>query len=101
MDNSTVLVGTICRQPEYSESPAGIPHTVLVLEHRSLQTEAGLNRQAYVRMQVVLTGVALTQHTRQLTLGNTVKVTGFLNRHQSRSGQAKLVLHAQQIEHIS
>jgi len=101
MDNCTVLVGTICRAPEQSESPAGIPHTVLALEHRSHQMEAGLNRQAYVRIQVVLTGTELTQHTKALTLGNMVKVSGFLNRHQSRSGQAKLVLHAQHIEQIS
>lgn len=96
-----MLVGSICRQPEHSESPAGIPHSVLVLEHRSNQIEAGLHRQSYVRIQVVATGTGLQQQTRHLKLGDMVKVTGFLNRHQSRSGQAKLVLHAQHIEHIS
>lgn len=101
MDNCIVLQGVVCRQPERSESPAGIPHTVLVIEHRSMQQEAGLNRQAYVRMQVVLSGTALQQQAHTLMLGSQVQVSGFLNRHQSRSGQAKLVLHAQQIEQIS
>ncbi|EIW88703.1 primosomal replication protein N [Alishewanella agri BL06] len=66
-----------------------------------MQQEAGLNRQAYVRMQVVLSGTVLQQHAQHLTLGSMVRVSGFLNRHQSRSGQAKLVLHAQQIEQLS
>ncbi|WP_445426230.1 primosomal replication protein N [Alishewanella sp. HL-SH06] len=101
MDNYYVLSGAICRHPERSESPAGIPHTVLTLEHRSMQQESGLNRQAYVRMQVVLSGTALQQQTQHLTLGNMIRVAGFLNRHQNRSGQAKLVLHAQQIEQLS
>lgn len=100
MDNYFVLSGALCRHPERSESPAGIPHTVLTLEHRSMQQEAGLNRQAYVRMQVVLSGAVLQQHAQHLTLGSMVRVSGFLNRHQSRSGQAKLVLHAQQIEQL-
>jgi len=66
-----------------------------------MQQEAGLNRQAYVRMQVVLSGTVLHQQAQHLTLGNNVRVSGFLNRHQSGSGQAKLVLHAQQIEQLS
>ncbi|CAM3736474.1 primosomal replication protein N [Rheinheimera salexigens] len=101
MDNCSVLVGSLCRQPDHSESPAGIPHSVLVLEHRSMQHEAGLQRQVYVRIQVVATGTEFQQITRKLTLGDTLKVTGFLSRHQSRSGQARLVLHAQRIEQIS
>lgn len=101
MDNYTVIHGMICRHPEHSESPAGIPHTVLTIEHRSMQQEAGFNRQAYVRMQVVVSGAELQQQARKLMLGHQIKVSGFLNRHQNRSGQSKLVLHAQQIEQIS
>jgi primosomal replication protein N len=101
MDNIIVLSGAVCRHPERSESPAGIPHTVISIEHRSNQQEDGFNRQAYVRMQVVLSGTVLHQQAQILTLGSMVKVSGFLNRHQNRSGQAKLVLHAQQIEQIS
>lgn len=96
-----MLSGVICKTPEHSESPAGIPHTVLVLEHKSIQQEAGLNRQAYARIQVILSGTALAQQTQTLMLGNMVKVTGFLNRHKHQSGQTKLVLHARQIEQIS
>ncbi|MDP4527763.1 primosomal replication protein N [Alkalimonas delamerensis] len=99
MDNLLVCAGQICRQPARSESPAGIPQLSLVLEHRSQQQEAGLNRQCYVRLQVVCSG-DLAQQTQHLLLGDTVRVQGFLNRHQQRNGQSKLVLHAQQIEQI-
>lgn len=101
MDNSVVFTGQICRQVEHSESPAGIPHSYLVLEQRSMQQEAGMNRQTYVRLQVVCAGKAFNSVTHNLTVGMTVRVLGFLNRHQNRSGQSKLVLHAQQIEILS
>ena len=39
--------------------------------------------------------------TRELIAGCNVKVTGFINRHESRNGNPLLVLHAQQIEMIN
>lgn len=100
MDNCLVITGVICRQPDRSESPAGIPHTHLSLEHKSMQQEAGYNRASYVRLQVVVAG-ELCRQTHNLMQGSVVRVAGFLNRHQSPSGQAKLVLHAQRIEILS
>ncbi len=100
MDNCLVITGVICRQPDRSESPAGIPHLHLSLEHKSMQQEAGYNRASYVRLQVVVAG-ELCRQTHNLMQGSVVRVTGFLNRHQSPSGQAKLVLHAQRIEILS
>ncbi|MFN6261404.1 MAG: primosomal replication protein N [Chromatiaceae bacterium] len=100
MDNSLVITGVICRQPDRNESPAGIPHLYLVLEHKSMQVEAGYNRASYLRIHVVVTG-ELSRQSHNLMQGSVVRVQGFLNRHQTRSGQAKLVLHAQQIEILS
>ena len=100
MDNCLVITGVICRHPDRSESPAGIPHMHLSLEHKSMQQEAGYNRASYVRLQVVVAG-ELCRQTHNLMQGSVVRVTGFLNRHQSPSGQAKLVLHAQRIEILS
>ena len=100
MDNCFVVTGVICRQPDWSESPAGIQHHYLVLEHRSMQLEAGVNRASYFRIHVVVAG-ELTRQSHNLMQGDVVRVVGFLNRHQTRSGQAKLVLHAQQIEKLS
>ena len=66
-----------------------------------MQNEAGLNRQAFVRMQVVATGEWSQHLTRDLTAGSNIKVSGFINRHESRNGNPLLVLHAQQIEMIN
>lgn len=68
------------------------------LEHQSTQIEAGLPRNAFVAIQVVLSGDIAQQYAQQLQAGNSIRVTGFLTRHESKDGVAKLVLHAQQIE---
>ena len=99
-ENSLTLVGTVVKAPKQSTSPAGIVHSQFSIDHKSIQNEAGLNRQAFVRIQVVATG-ELSHLTRELVAGNMVKVTGFINRHESRSGNPLLVLHAQQIEMIN
>ncbi|VFT75804.1 primosomal replication protein N [Klebsiella aerogenes] len=48
MTNRLELSGIICRTPLRKVSPSGIPHCQFVLEHRSVQEEAGFHRQAWV-----------------------------------------------------
>ncbi|MGL1956529.1 MAG: primosomal replication protein N [Colwellia sp.] len=100
IENSLVLVGQVVKTPKQSTSPVGIVHSQFSIDHKSIQSEAGLNRQAFVRIQVVATG-ELSHLTRELVAGNYVKVSGFINRHESRNGNPLLVLHAQQIEMIN
>ena len=71
------------------------------MDHKSIQIEAGMNRQAFVRIQVVATGQLSKTLTRDLIAGCKIKVTGFINRHESRNGNPLLVLHAQNIELIN
>ncbi len=66
-----------------------------------MQTEDEFNRQVFVRMQVVVSGQWSQNLSRELTAGCNVKVVGFINRHETRSGNPILVLHAQQIEMIN
>ena len=100
-ENTLVLVGTVVKTPKLSTSPAGLHHCQFSIEHRSVQVEAEMNRQAFVRMQVVATGEWSQHLTRELTEGKAIKVSGFINRHESRNGTPLLVLHAQQIEMIN
>lgn len=100
IENRLVLVGEVVRSPKQSTSPAGITHSQFSIDHKSIQNEAGMNRQAFVRIQVVASG-DLSHLTRELVAGNVVKVTGFINRHESRNGNPLLALHAQQIEMIN
>ncbi|HBY84407.1 MAG TPA: primosomal replication protein N [Colwellia sp.] len=99
-ENCLVLIGEVVRTPKQSTSPAGISHSQFSIDHKSIQNEAGMNRQAFVRIQVVATG-DLSHLTRELIAGNVIKVTGFINRHESRNGNPLLALHAQQIEMIN
>jgi primosomal replication protein N len=99
-ENCLVLTGEVVRAPKQSTSPAGISHSQFSIDHKSIQNEAGMNRQAFVRIQVVATG-DLSHLTRELVAGNVVKVSGFINRHESRNGNPLLVLHAQQIQMIN
>jgi primosomal replication protein N len=91
----------ICKTPKYSQSPAGIPHCMFVLEHKSMQVEADLNRNSYVRLQVIASGIKFQEQTQHLYVGQAIQVSGFLNRHESRNGLSQLVLHAQHIERIN
>ena len=99
--NQYVLSGTVCKTPKFSQSPAGIPHCTFVLEHKSMQVEAELNRNSYVRLSVVASGAQLQNQTQHLYVGQAIQVRGFLNRHENRNGLSQLVLHAQHIERIN
>ncbi|GAA0822677.1 primosomal replication protein N [Colwellia sp. D2M02] len=99
-ENNLVMTGEVVKAPKQSSSPAGIAHSQFSIDHKSIQNEGGFNRQAFVRIQVVATG-ELSQLTRELVAGSMVKVSGFINRHESRNGNPLLVLHAQQIEMIN
>lgn len=98
--NQLVIAGTLAKTARLTKSPAGIPHLHFSIEHRSMQTEAGLSRQCYARIQVVASGDWTLAWSEQLTLGSVVKVAGFIQRHEDKNGMGKLVLHAQKIEQV-
>jgi len=99
-ENCLILTGSVVKAAKQSSSPAGIVHSQFSIDHKSIQNEAGMSRQAFVRIQVVATG-DLSHLTRELVVGQVIKVSGFINRHESRNGNPLLVLHAQQIEMIN
>lgn len=100
MANRLVLSGIVCRAPLRKVSPSGIPHCQLVLEHRSVQEEAGFNRQAWCQMPVIISGHQNQAITHSITVGTVITVSGFISSHKARNGLTKLVLHAEQIELI-
>ncbi len=93
-----MLSGTVCKAPETRYNPAGIPLTRFSLEHRSRQTEAGLEREAFCRIVVIATGRALSNKAQALSQGQAVRVGGFITRADSRRGQAMIVLHARTLQ---
>ncbi len=100
IDNRLILSGEVCSVIKQSQSPLGIPSFKFWLEHRSKQKEAGLERQAWCKIQVVLNGNQFSFITQQIQLGSRVKVEGFLHTHKDFNGLNQLVLHTENIEFI-
>ncbi len=99
-ENSLVIAGQIANPPVRKTSPAGIPHCYLVLEHRSEQLEAGLPRRVWCKIRVIASGQTITAQTNNLQLGMSIRVTGFIQRQETASGIAQLVVHAKQIDRL-
>jgi primosomal replication protein N len=99
--NQVVITGEVSKPPKFSKSPVGVVHGQFSIEHRSTQFEAEYQRQAYVRMHVVTCGELLEQQTVDLKVGDAIKVSGFLNRHESKNGMPIIALHAQLIERLN
>lgn len=101
MFNQVVLSGLICKSPKFSESPAGVVHGQFSIEHKSIQQEAEFSRNAYIRIHVVTCGEQQKQLIKNFIVGDEVRVSGFLNRHEGKKGQPIIALHAQQIERLN
>ncbi|NRD72670.1 primosomal replication protein N [Shewanella sp. VB17] len=95
--NHLVLSGTITRSRRF-HSPAGIAHSVIMLEHKSQCFEAEMLRNVYCQIQVILSGERFNSVTEQLKAGVNIEVKGFIALQQSRNGQNRLVLHAENVE---
>ena len=100
MTNRLELSGIIAKTPVRSLSPAGIPHCHFVIEHRSVKQEAGLSREVYCRMNVVVSGQGSQALTANLAQGSNVMVGGFITYQTGRNGVARVVLHAEHIKFI-
>jgi primosomal replication protein N len=99
--NELVLSGHVCKSPKFTTSPAGVVHGQFSIEHRSNQQEDGFDRNAYVRLHVVTCGTEQQQLIKNFVVGDEIKVSGFLNRHESKNGQAIIAIHAQQIDRLN
>jgi len=95
--NHLVLSGSILRSRQF-DSPAGIVHRVITLEHKSQRFEAELLRNVYCQIQVVLSGERFNSVADNLKVGVEIEASGFINLQQSRNGQTRLVLHAENVE---
>ena len=91
------LSGQMTRSRRF-DSPAGIAHVMLMLEHKSQRFEAEMLRNVYCQIQVVLSGERFNNVTEQLKIGVAIQVDGFIAQQQSRNGQSRLVLHAENVE---
>ena len=97
-DNCLIIVGQLTGTCETRVTPAGVPISRFLLEHRSGQQEAGLPREARCRIPVMACGDALAGIARRLAPDTHVRVRGFVSRANHREGEYRLVLHAARID---
>lgn len=98
MTNRMVLSGMITRHPIRKKSPSGITHNYFWIEHRSVGQEAGLNRNIYCIMQVVISG---EEDYPTLEVGKYVEVEGFVQYQKDKNGIGKCILHAEKVTYIN
>lgn len=99
-DNFLRLSGVVTEKPTFKKSPSGVEHCNLVIEHSSMQEEAGLPRNVFCYMPVAASGILASQLKDKLSKGMQIRVSGFITYHLSANKLGKLVLHAQYIEQI-
>ncbi len=97
-ENRLVIAGMVARPPRTRHNPAGVPLTSFPLEHRSRQTEAGMQREVYCRIIVMASGDELSRQAQVLRQGECVKVDGFLSQRRFQNAETRVVLHAQSID---
>ena len=100
-ENQLVISGQLHKVAEMRTTPAGIPIARFVLAHCSRQKEAGQMREVECRLTVVVSGKPLTGKVQGLPAGSQLKVTGFLSRAGYRAPDARVELHALDIQTVS
>jgi primosomal replication protein N len=78
--NEVVIDGLLLKRGTLRHTPAGIPAINLVIDHRSIQIEAGGRREARCEVDAVAIGeiaVTLSKHK----LNRPLQFSGFLTRH--------------------
>lgn len=94
--NRLILSGTVRKIPLSKISPSGISHCKFLLEHCSVQIEAGFSRYAWCIVPVVVSYKNL-ENINNIRSGSKLTVHGFINSNKERNGLIKIVLHAEKI----
>ncbi len=89
-DNRLTLVATLAERADLRYTPAGIAAVDCVLAHRSMQREAGGERNVECELHAVAFGDIATRLT-DVRVGSTIRCEGFLAR-RYRTGTT-LALH--------
>jgi primosomal replication protein N len=96
--NQLQLAGTIAGQVQVRYSPSGIGHAEFSFEHRSMQYEGLLSRQAYCKIRAVVSGDLFTKQSSELQPDAQLILMGFLSVRQLRGGAQEMVFYVQHLE---
>ena len=88
--NQVVIDGRLLKRATLRHTPAGIPVIDLVIDHKSIQTEAGGQREARCEVEAVAIGELAVRLSTQ-KLNQPLQIKGFLTQHSIED--RRLVLH--------
>ena len=88
--NQVVIDGRWLKRATLRHTPAGIPVIDLVIDHKSIQTEAGGQREARCEVEAVAIGELAVRLSTQ-KLNQPLQIKGFLTQHSIKD--RRLVLH--------
>ena len=88
--NQVVIDGRLLKRATLRHTPAGIPVIDLVIDHKSIQTEAGGQREARCEVEAVAIGELAVRLSTQ-KLNQPLQIKGFLTQHSIKD--RRLVLH--------
>ena len=93
--NQIAIDAILAQRSDLRHTPAGIPALECVLEHRSLQQEAGGERRVECDVHAVAFG-AVAQALSRIVVGASLRCEGFIARHY-RTGPG-IALHVTRFE---
>jgi primosomal replication protein N len=96
--NRLVIEGEVVALDLLRYTPAGIPLVNITFRHTSIQNEAGMKRQAECEVQAVAMD-ELAKKAAKLSIGEQVKVAGFLARKSLKND--RLMLHILELETVN
>ena len=88
--NQVVIDGRLLKRATLRHTPAGIPVIDLGIDHKSIQTEAGGQREARCEVEAVAIGELAVRLSTQ-KLNQPLQIKGFLTQHSIKD--RRLVLH--------
>ncbi len=95
--NKLVVTGEVVQLDTLRYTPAGLPLLSFVVQHRSEQTEAEMQRKVECEVPVIAIG-KIAEQAKAIQMASQVKLGGFLAKRSLKSSQ--LVLHLNAFEII-
>ena len=87
--NEVVIDGRLLKRGALRHTPAGIPALNLLIGHRSMQAEAGGQREVRCEVEAVVIG-ELAEKLGKLKLNQPLRIGGFLTRRSASDGRLVL-----------
>ena len=95
--NEVVIDGRLLKRSALRHTPAGIPAIDALVEHSSVQVEAGSQRKTRYEIKATAIG-EMAVRIGAVKLNQPLQISGFLAQHSV--GNGKLVLHVVKVEPV-